>query len=1103
MRTKSKLIGAIVASIALLTAGLAVGAPASAAATTYYVSSSGGSDANDGLSPSTAWKTLTKVSAQTFAAGDSILLKRGDTWTGETLEPHGSGTSTNWITLSGYGTGARPAITPYSSVAAIPAGNPTDLAANGLLYAIYLHNVAGWKIVGLEIGFSKSGIVHVNDAAGTRDGLWIEDVYVHDIVKWPFTPFPAAENRLPVLQRMSYSVGIFTFREEGSPAGRLQNVTIKNVTVERTDGPIEVRHADNVNLSDVHAVDSYREGLQLTGINYGTGTFSGSLTDSSFIRSGLSGMPWGTAGVQFNAVKNFVADNIEVSHTRAPNGIDGVGLDYEGLNVNVTVKNSYIHDNDDEAVMVYRNPVWSGGVENVNTSLIDNVFENNGIGAPGAPHAAFLTQQYNVGNGGTISGNTIVKKDRDQPLNMIAERSPAQNEFWPADSGYTISGNVVKLKNGNIINYASTGFSGTQGAGNWTYRQYDGSNLTNLTWNPTDRTWVGSSPFLLVGEDWMHPAGGVLAERIWTAPRAETIRITGNPRKTDSSAGNGVITSIWKNGTQIWASGVTDTTGATHDLQVTVEAGDLIAFVLDPHGDTSYDKTTWNPVVEEIVQTTYTASADFAPKQGMYGWRYNESGGSPDADLNWDAANKVWAGSVANLYVGRDWQHPAIGRHSVRSWIAPSSGTIAITGLVKKYDSASGNGIVASIRKNGTALWTSPAVTTLTGVNTNTTTTVTAGDVISFVVDSQGDPSNDKTFWDPSIALTPSFDFHRAMAPYWKGDAISNESVQMISTSGGVAQAPLLYVPTGSIVVKNSALTTTYTQGTDWTYDATSNSIRLTAGSAAASMTSAEFSPSTAPTGCFLVSKPAGGSALGCEGAYLHNRQLAVSYTHAGTGWTGAAPAYQGALLPKSVAKLTAGSPIGVTLYGDSISVGHSSTSSFGGAPNMPNWGTLSMVELQTNYRSKVTFRNPSVAGKDSAWGATNASSLVAAAHPDLVVIAFGMNDGTGSVSASAFKANVQSIMNTVTAVNADAEFVLVAPTLANPETSYAGSQSSYKAALDQLAGPGVVVMDMTGMHETLLTKKRFQDMTGNNINHPNDFLSRAYAQALSTLLIP
>ncbi|QJD85854.1 SGNH/GDSL hydrolase family protein [Cohnella herbarum] len=1071
-----------------------------ASSQTYYVSYSSGNDSNDGLSASTPWKTLGKVSSRTFGAGDSILLKKGDAWTGETLYLNGNGTSSNWISLSSYGTGtAKPIITPYTSVAAIPAANPTDLAANGLLYAIYLHNAAGWKISGLEIGYAKSGIVYVNDTNGSRDGLWIEDCYIHDIVKWPMNPFPSADNRLSSLQIMSYSVGIYTHLDESSPSNqRLKNVTVKNVTIERTDGPLEIRKADNVSIEGIHANESYREGIQLTGINVGyAGTPVGLLKDSVILNSGISGMAWGTAGLQFNAVENFVADNVEVGYTQSPNGID-----YEGLNKNVTVQNSYIHDNADEAVMVYRNPQWSGGVENVNTSLINNVFQNNGINNDGNPHAAFLVQQYNYTNGGTVSGNTIIKTSRAQSLNMIVERTPQFNEYWPTGS-YSLSNNTVKLPNGNILNYASTGFSGTQGKNGWTYRQFNGSTISDLAWNNANQTWQGSETFLLVGEDWMHPATGYATERIWTAPASENIRITGNPKKSDSALGNGVITSIWKNGTQIWAQAVTTTAGVRHDMQVSVNTGDTIAFVLDPNGDSSYDKTTWNPVIEEIKQTSFTADADFGPQQGMYGWRYVENNGSEETNMTWNGASGVWSGSVTNLLIGSDWQHPAIGIQSQRKWIAPSSGTVRITGSVRKYDSASGNGVIASIWKNGAKIWGDTSVTTLTGTSHDFTETVTAGDTLYFKIDANGEPSNDKTYWNPTISLAPSFSFDEMMSPYWSGTSMSNESVQMISSDGLDAEAPLLFHPTGTITVRNAQLGTAYAQGTDWTYDAVSNKIKLTSVTSATYMDSSSFYPATPPSGCFTVPKVGGGNVLGCEGEFFHDRQLAVSYPHNPNVWPGSFPAYQGGNLPRTIAKLTAGQPLGLTLYGDSISVGHSASGVEGAAPGLPNWGTLAMVKLQANYGSNLTFRNPSVSGQTSAWGASNVHALVSANHPDLVIIAFGMNDGTGGVAPAAFKNNVQAIIDDVRATNANAEFILVAPTLANPETAYAGNQADYKAILQQLVASGTVLMDMTGLHQTLLGGKRFQDMTGNNVNHPNDFLVRAYAQSMSALLIP
>ncbi len=81
-------------------------APSSGA---YYVDAAGGSGADDGLSPATAWRTLDKVSAMAFNPGDSILLKRGAVWR-ERLVISSSGTSEQPITFGAYGTGARPRI---------------------------------------------------------------------------------------------------------------------------------------------------------------------------------------------------------------------------------------------------------------------------------------------------------------------------------------------------------------------------------------------------------------------------------------------------------------------------------------------------------------------------------------------------------------------------------------------------------------------------------------------------------------------------------------------------------------------------------------------------------------------------------------------------------------------------------------------------------------------------------------------------------------------------------------------------------------------------------------------------------------------------------
>jgi hypothetical protein len=82
---------------------------AGARATTYYVDPSG-SNANDGLSPQTPWRTLLKVGVSTFQPGNVILFKRDAVWN-EWLTPPSSGAAGNPIKFDAYGNGRPPEFT--------------------------------------------------------------------------------------------------------------------------------------------------------------------------------------------------------------------------------------------------------------------------------------------------------------------------------------------------------------------------------------------------------------------------------------------------------------------------------------------------------------------------------------------------------------------------------------------------------------------------------------------------------------------------------------------------------------------------------------------------------------------------------------------------------------------------------------------------------------------------------------------------------------------------------------------------------------------------------------------------------------------------------
>jgi hypothetical protein len=80
----------------------------------YYFSQSTGNDTTGDGSISTPWQTIAKINSTSFSPGDNIYLKAGDTWTigsGESgIDIDWDGTEGNVITLTSYGTGAKPII---------------------------------------------------------------------------------------------------------------------------------------------------------------------------------------------------------------------------------------------------------------------------------------------------------------------------------------------------------------------------------------------------------------------------------------------------------------------------------------------------------------------------------------------------------------------------------------------------------------------------------------------------------------------------------------------------------------------------------------------------------------------------------------------------------------------------------------------------------------------------------------------------------------------------------------------------------------------------------------------------------------------------------
>ncbi|MDD4890134.1 MAG: SGNH/GDSL hydrolase family protein, partial [Phycisphaerae bacterium] len=341
--------------------------------------------------------------------------------------------------------------------------------------------------------------------------------------------------------------------------------------------------------------------------------------------------------------------------------------------------------------------------------------------------------------------------------------------------------------------------------------------------------------------------------------------------------------------------------------------------------------------------------------------------------------------------------------------------------------------------------------------------------------------------------------------PFWlnRSDTMTREGLLFVQPAGGRPEAKLLFAPDKVISLHSATGETAFVEGKDFVVDKAARTIRLPEGSRVPFVTAEGLFPAADSKQPKISHKRGDPKTclLWAEGSYYHKLQAEVTYSH-GDKWAGAVPTSGPADLPGTRGKLRAGQAITVCLSGDSISAGYNASGMTKVPPLMPCYGQLVADQLAATCGSKVTFRNFAVGG----WSCTNGladAPRVAATKPDLVIIAYGMND-TGR-SAADFAKNIKGIMDVVRKENAEAEFVLVSPMLGNADWSALNMAAfaNERKALAGLTGPGVALADMTSLWEAMLaTGKRWHDMTGNGVNHPNDFGHRLYAQAILTLLV-
>jgi acyl-CoA thioesterase-1 len=236
-------------------------------------------------------------------------------------------------------------------------------------------------------------------------------------------------------------------------------------------------------------------------------------------------------------------------------------------------------------------------------------------------------------------------------------------------------------------------------------------------------------------------------------------------------------------------------------------------------------------------------------------------------------------------------------------------------------------------------------------------------------------------------------------------------------------------------------------------------------------------------------------------GHWFHDRNLEVTYRRADRVTSESTVGVVSGSLPASLEKLRKGQPLRIGISGDSISTGLDASLTTGTAPFQPGYPDLIVAQLRVLSASDVSLVNRSVAGWSVANGLQDLDALLAE-NPDLIIVAYGMND-VGRKDPKWFREQYEMLLGRIRAARPQTEILLVSTMLGNQEWIHTPREmfAEYRDVLKAFAAPGTAVADLTEVWARLLNSKADMDLTGNGLNHPNDFGHRLYAQAILKLL--
>ncbi len=367
-------------------------------------------------------------------------------------------------------------------------------------------------------------------------------------------------------------------------------------------------------------------------------------------------------------------------------------------------------------------------------------------------------------------------------------------------------------------------------------------------------------------------------------------------------------------------------------------------------------------------------------------------------------------------------------------------------------------------------------------------------------------------------SLCTSYNVSKYTSPIWEGNIIYNEAVYPVKDKNGNAVYTLMYTPDNVLSVFDATFSTCLAAGSDYTVSG--NKLTLSESGAVKLVEYNYIHPQSNPNNYdwsrYYNRKAAGDGKWEYWGqsAEFFAGYLNVTYTHSDE-WTGYVPDNKSDILPRTAEAITNRSSMNVVFFGDSICGGANASSYRNVYPYAEYWNQQIISKLKNDLEcTGINAYYSSVGGSTASGMLSQLESSVLKYSPDLVFIEFGMNDAMNASQdsdysaarlKSEYKQAIESMITQTRAQYPNCEFALVAPFYGNIYCHYQSYFDACRDALNELENSyaGVAVADVTSMHSYLLTFKDYLDFSGDNMCHPNDFMSRIYAQICLETIVP